>query len=256
MTDQQRIEFEANGFLTIPGALSPTELTSVRHAADAAESKWRCEPSLPGQRSDVLHQVLGPIEYDDRLLALLWHPVVFPLVRSILGDDVSMIDNDYFITPPKTKKTHAHWHHDVGLRGVYHPRSILMVKVFYLLTDVNADSGGTAMVPGSHRFPMDFKFPTVEDPAQMPGAIQMTGKAGTAYLFNGRTYHCAVNNNSDHPRRVLIYNYGHFWMKIWTGYEPSQRLIDDAIKSNDPVRKQLLGIGADPYAQSLPAQPQ
>ena len=78
----------------------------------------------------------------------------------------------------------------------------------------------------------------------------MTGKAGTAYLFNGRTYHAAVNNNSDTPRRVLIYNYGHFWMKMWQGYEPSKRLVDAAIASGDPVRKQLLGIG-DAYVTSL-----
>ena len=64
----------------------------------------------------------------------------------------------------------------------------------------------------------------------MPGAIQMTGKAGDAYLFNGRTYHCAVNNESDNPRRVLIYNYGHFWMKIWQGYEPSPRLLSPTPK--------------------------
>src|SRR5947207_4494192 len=140
MTDQQRIEFEANGFLVIPNALSSQELSDVRSAADAVEAKWRADVTLGGQRSDVLNQVLGPIEYDDRLLELLWQPKVFPLVRAILGDDVSMIDNDYFITPPRTSKTHAHWHHDVGMRGVYHPRSILMVKVFYLLSDVNADS--------------------------------------------------------------------------------------------------------------------
>jgi ectoine hydroxylase-related dioxygenase (phytanoyl-CoA dioxygenase family) len=175
---------------------------------------------------------------------------VFPLVRAILGDDAQMIDNDYFITPPRTPRTHAGWHHDVGMGGIYHPRSIVMVKVFYLLSDVTADSGGTAMVPGSHRFPSDFRFPSVEDPKAMPGAVQMTGPAGTAYLFNGRTYHAAVNNNSDTARRVLIYNYGHFWMKMWQGYEPSKRLVDAAIASGDPVRKQLLGIG-DAYGASL-----
>jgi ectoine hydroxylase-related dioxygenase (phytanoyl-CoA dioxygenase family) len=37
----------------------------------------------------------------------------------------------------------------------------------------------------------------------------MTGKAGIAYMFNGRIYHAAVNNESEHARRVLIYNYGH-----------------------------------------------
>jgi ectoine hydroxylase-related dioxygenase (phytanoyl-CoA dioxygenase family) len=151
MTEQQRIAFECNGFLVIPGALDARELADVPDAADRAEARWRADPSQPGQRSDVLHQVQAPIEYDERLLSLLWHPRVFPLVRAILGEDVSMIDNDYFITPPRTPRTHAGWHHDVGMRGVYHPRSTMMVKVFYLLTDVDADSGGTAMVPGSLR---------------------------------------------------------------------------------------------------------
>jgi hypothetical protein len=251
MNHEQRTRFETNGFLVIPGALSPDELSGVREAADAAEARWRADPSLSGTRSAVLEQVQAPIEYDDRLLALLWHPRVFPLVRALLGDDVSMIDNDYFITPPRTPRTHAGWHHDVGMGGIYHPRSIVMVKVFFLLSDVDADSGGTAMVPGSHRFPLDWKFPDVGDPREMPGAVQMTGRAGDAYLFNGRTYHCAVNNNSDCVRRVLIYNYGHFWMKIWQGYEPSERLVADAKASGDPVRMQLLGIG-DAYGQALP----
>lgn len=250
MTDEQRILLETNGFLVVRGALSPAELVGVRDAANKAEALWRSDPTRPGGRSNVLEQVLAPIEYDERLLELLWHPTMFPLVRAILGNDVSMIDNDYFITPPRTPRTHAGWHNDVGMGGVYHPRSVLMVKVFYLLSDVNANSGGTAMVPGSHRFPMDFKFPEVEDPRTMPGAIQMTGKAGDAYLFNGRVYHCAVNNDSDVPRRVLIYNYGHFWMKQWQGYEPSARLIEEANASGDPVRMQLLGIG-DAYGQSL-----
>ena len=99
------------------------------------------------------------------------------------------------------------------------------------------------MIPGSHRLPMDFEFPKVSDPKGMPGAVQMSGKAGTAYLFNGRVFHAAVNNESDSPRKVLIYNYGHHWMKIWPGYEPSQLLADWAQESGDPIKMQLLGLG-------------
>lgn len=250
MTDEQRIRFESNGFLVVPNALEGPTLAHIQAAADEAYATWQTDLSRPGGRGSVLHQVQSPIEYSPDLLRLLWHPTVFPLVRAALGEDVMMIDNDLFVTPPQTDRTHADWHHDVGMSGVYHPRSTMMVKVFFLLTDVNEDSGGTAMIPGSHRFPEGFEFPRPEDPKAMPGAIQMTGKAGDAYLFNGRVYHCAVNNDSSSPRKVLIYNYGHFWMKMWSGYEPSARLLADAEASGDPIQKQLLGIG-DAYGQCL-----
>jgi phytanoyl-CoA hydroxylase len=246
MTDEQRIFFETNGYLVIPDALDAAELARVRAAADRAEAAWRADPSRLGQRKPNLEQVQAPIEYDDVFLDLLAHPKVFPIVREMLGDDVSMIDNDYFISPPHTG-THAHWHHDVGMAGVYHPRSVLMVKVFYLLTDVSTEGGGTAILPGSHRFPMDFRLPQVENPAAMPGHKKMAYPAGTAWMFNGRMFHAALNNDTDQPRRVLIYNYGHFWMKIWQGYEPSEAL---KAKATTPVMKQLLGIG-DAYGTSL-----
>ncbi len=246
MTDMQRLSYETNGFLVLPEALSAVELKAVREAADRAEAVWRSDPSRPGARGAGLQQVQAPIEYDPVLRDLLVHPSVFPIVREILGDDVSMIDNDYFITPPH-QKSHAGWHHDVGMRGVCHPQSTLMVKVFYLLTDVPEGGGGTAMIPGSHRFHADFPLPKVDAPDDMPGKVCMTWPAGTAYLFNGRVYHAALANQTAFPRRALIYNYGHFWMKIWSGYEPSEALKAGA---QTLEMRQLLGIG-DAYGTSL-----
>ena len=141
MTEAQRLFFETNGYLVLPNALPPEELAAVRAAADRAEALWRADPTRLGLRNPNLEQVQAPIEYDAVLRNLLVHPVVFPIVRELLGEDVSMIDNDYYLSPPHTN-SHAHWHHDVGQAGVYHPRSTLMVKVFYLLTDVPEGGGG------------------------------------------------------------------------------------------------------------------
>ncbi|MGQ9890123.1 MAG: phytanoyl-CoA dioxygenase family protein, partial [Aggregatilineales bacterium] len=102
MTDAQRIAFETNGFLVIENALTPDELTDVRAAADRVEQMWRADLTLPGVRKPELEEVIAPINYDDTLLRLMWHPRVFPIVREIVGDDVSMIDNSYYITPPHT----------------------------------------------------------------------------------------------------------------------------------------------------------
>jgi phytanoyl-CoA hydroxylase len=242
MTDFERTQFDTDGFLIVREALTGEALITVQRAAERAEARWRSDTNLLGLRTPALEQVQAPIEYDDALLELLWHPTLFPMVRSVLGDDISMIDNDLFLTPPQTPWSHADWHHDVGMPGVYHPESLLMVKVFYLLTDVHPDSGGTMLIPGSHRLKTT--------PQDLDNAVQITGKAGDAYLFNGRIYHCAANNSSENWRKVLIYNYGHFWMKIWSGYEPSESLIEAAKASGDPVRCQLLGIG-DSYQQRL-----
>jgi ectoine hydroxylase-related dioxygenase (phytanoyl-CoA dioxygenase family) len=247
MTDEQRLFFEANGYLVFPNALSPEELERARAAAARAEAAWRADPSRLGLRKPNLEQVQAPIEYDDVFLDLMEHPRVFPAVREILGDDVQMIDNDYYISPPHST-SHALWHRDVGMSRIYHPMSVLMVKVFWLLTDVSPDGGATALVPGSHRFPDEVTLPKAERAGEMPGHVRMAHPAGTAWLFNGRVYHAALDNESDNPRRVLIYNYGHFWMKMWQGYEPSERLCQAA---QTPVRRQLLGIG-DAYGQRLP----
>src|SRR5262245_45349240 len=134
LSDEQRLFYETNGYLVIPGALSPEELARVRAAADRAEAVWQADPGRLGLRKENLQQVQAPIEYEDILFDLLEHPATFPLIREILGNDVSMIDNDYFISPPHTS-SHAHWHHDVGMPGVYHPRSVMMVKLFFLLED-------------------------------------------------------------------------------------------------------------------------
>jgi ectoine hydroxylase-related dioxygenase (phytanoyl-CoA dioxygenase family) len=246
MTDEQRLFFETNGYLVVPEALTPHELAAARAAADHAEALWRSDTTRLGWRKPNIQQVQAIIEYDDLFLDLMEHPRVFPLIRDVLGDDISMIDNDYFISPPRTR-AHAHWHHDVGMRGVYHPRSVLMTKAFFLLSDVREDGGCTLFLPGSHRFPMDYPLPRPETPAHMPGHVKMAYPAGTAYFFNGRLYHAASDNSSDAPRRVLIFNYGHFWMKIWQGYEPSERLRAGA---TTPIRRQLLGVG-DAYGQYL-----
>ena len=84
-------------------------------------------------------------------------------------------------------------------------------------------------------------------PVKWPHSQPMAHPAGTAFLFNGRTYHAALDNETDHPRRVIIMNYGHFWMKIWPGYEPSPALL---ARADTAVRRQLLGIG-NAYGQRL-----
>ncbi len=242
LTDEQRRLFAEQGYLVVPEALSREELAAVRREAAAAEARWRADPGLPGVRRPDLEQVLGIMEHGPALFDLLEHPRIFPMVRELIGPDVMMLDHDYFMTPPGATIPQG-WHFDFDLPGVDHPRSRLMVKVFYVLEDIPPDGGATLVLPGSHLTPGGTACPNSEVPEDLPGAVPMTLPAGSAYLINDRTYHSAGNNRSSLYRRLLIYTYGHKWMRMWDEYRPSPEL---AARAATPGRRQLLGL-TDPY---------
>lgn len=50
LTEEQRSFFDEEGYLVLPDALTPEELARARQAADAAEARWRADPTLPGVR--------------------------------------------------------------------------------------------------------------------------------------------------------------------------------------------------------------
>jgi ectoine hydroxylase-related dioxygenase (phytanoyl-CoA dioxygenase family) len=236
LTAEQRLFFEANGYLVLPEALSAEELGVLQEAADRSEDEWSADLSRPGWRRESIRQIPNIIEYDDSLLNLLEHPVVFPAVRELLGADIALLFSDYYISPPRTE-SHISWHEDAGLMGVFHPLSTMYVKAFFLLSDVGPEGGATALIPGSHKFFDSVDLPEPEDPSQMPGHVRMAYPAGTVWLFHTRCFHAALPNNSDITRKVLIYTYGHCWMKPWDGYEPSPEL--QAKAKNDTMRQLL-----------------
>ncbi len=242
ITQQQKFFFEANGYLIIEEALTAEQLERVRGACDAAEARWRADPELPGVRRWDLDQIIGILEYDPVFLEILTNPRVFPVIRDLIGPDINILDHDYFITP-EGATIHKGWHYDEGFPGVYHPRSRLMIKVFYVLQDIPPNGGGTVILPGSHTFPPEVELPNTEVPEDMPNGVRMCLPAGTAYIMHGRAYHCVGNNLSDLKRKLLIYTYGHKWMKIWDGYAASEAL---AARADTPMLRQLLCL-TDPY---------
>ncbi|RMH17706.1 MAG: hypothetical protein D6696_14990 [Acidobacteria bacterium] len=239
LSERQRLFFDAQGYLTIEDALDGAELAALRRACDRAEAAWRADPSRPGCRIPEFIEIEGILEYDPLFLELLEHPRVFPKVRAVLGTDVALIDHAYYLTPPGGELDGSAWHRDVRTPGVYHPRSTVMVRAMFALGDVGAGDGATLVLPGSHRFPDDYPLPRVARPEDMPGAVPLTCRAGGAYFFNGNLWHAPSPNRGSRSRRMVLFNYGHKWMRPWRGHEPSPAL---AARADTPMRRQLLGL--------------
>ena len=124
-----------------------------------------------------------------------------------------------------------------------------MVRVMWTLEDVGHDGGATLILPGSHRFTDDVAVPKVERPEDMPGAVALTGRAGGAYFFSGNAWHAPSHNRTDTVRRMVLFNFGHKWMRMWKGHEPSDAL---KARAHTPMLRQLLGMTGAYYAEDAP----
>jgi hypothetical protein len=242
---EERGDFARDGYRVIEGALGPAELAAARDAADEAEWRWRSDPSLPGTRIPEFLEIPGILEYHPLFFDLAEHPRVFPAIREILGTGIGLIDHSYYITPPGGRIDGDAWHTDVRTRvpGVRHQGSTMMVRAMFALDDIELDGGPTLVLPGTHRQPDEVPIPKVGLPEEMPGHVALTCRAGAAYFFHGNLVHAPANNRGTVARRVLLFNYGHKWMKMWSGHEPSPDL---AARATTPMRRQLLGLTA-PY---------
>lgn len=96
--------------------------------------------------------------------------------------------------------TEPHFHTDQKWANG-HQDYPLVCTVFFCLSDFNKENGCTMVVPGSHKIPS----PTmgqygVEAPEMLEQAVYMEVPAGTAFIFEGRTWHSEGVNTSGEVR--------------------------------------------------------
>jgi len=227
MTEAQRIEYEAQGYLVVEGGFAPDEFRLAQAAFDGAERSGGLE-DLPNR--------------DDLFIRLAEHPAFFPAVHRIVGDDAQLRSlRGVRLTPDSAGRG---WRREVaGLLGVHHPASTLSVQVSLWLDDAPGEGACIAVVPGSHRFKPDLPFPDITHIEEMPHHVALRAGAGTAVLLNGNLWQARTRNRSGAPQRLLEYTYVHCWMR--------QALPDlsphaTEVASSSHNLAQLFGIRTDP----------
>jgi ectoine hydroxylase-related dioxygenase (phytanoyl-CoA dioxygenase family) len=76
-------------------------------------------------------------------------------------------------------------------------------NMLWMLTDFSEETGGTRLVPGSHKLPANADSSV---PHTVP-SIPATGKAGSALFFDGRLWHATGQNLTDEPRIAILAYY-------------------------------------------------
>tara|TARA_Y100001934_G_scaffold11100_1_gene14101 strand:+ start:2446 stop:3225 length:780 start_codon:yes stop_codon:yes gene_type:complete len=207
LSDEDRFQFDLQGFLVIPGVLSADE---CEHYIRLADEAWPRQPGDgPMRRQNDMAKAWGQPFVD-----LMDHPVVLSYLVELMGRQLR-IDHDYCIFM-REGAPHGNLHGGPRLFESDHwyryqdgiMRNGLTVTTWNL-TDAPAGAGGFTCIPGSHKT----NFLKLVDPAvqrferDAPYVVQPTMAAGDVLIFTEALIHGTGKWHASHERRALLYKY-------------------------------------------------
>jgi len=249
LTKQQREQMDEEGHILIDDALEPFGLENVIQAWERIQAEdepgWKqavADGTVSGGYGNGpnAHTMSKVSQRDKIFFDIGSNSIMRPLLEDLLGVDVQCagVTNH---SHHAGAAAHTTWHRDWS--PWTHPTWIIKAKIFYFLDDQDEDMGCFSIVPGTHTLPdgPDREAYSGENLEQMPGMKKITGKAGSAILWNVLMYHTGTANTSNKDRRIIITSYVPFWMKTWGADRPPQNIIG---WTDTPDLRQFWGIHA------------
>ncbi len=114
------------------------------------------------------------------------------------------------------------WHSDWpfgGGGGAYiaapYPDAVFYLTTIWMLSPFSPETGGTVIVPGSHRSGIDPQTdPRVDESKSHPTEIRVTGDPGSVMMFDSRMWHAKPNNDSENPRVAMRVCFAPWWLNL------------------------------------------
>ena len=154
--------------------------------------------------------------------AWLADPKIIEVVESFFGIHSRISCTDCVINHPGNER--GYWHADWPYNQTNashiptpYPDSLLHLSTIWMLTTFNAKSGGTFILPGSHRQlenPSDGNLDGVDRDSPHPDEIQVEGCPGSVLFYDSRLWHAVAPNKSADPRVALIVRYAPWWLNL------------------------------------------
>ena len=220
------------GYCMLEGALAPAEVDALRARLFEqleAETERGVGRVLPDRKQLVVFLLNKGQVFRDMIL----HAGLHTIIRHVLGEQYLLssyhahfahpgsktaFHTDQFWMPPPTNASKetlvkpgsvtrsGNRGHHVGGDELIEPATIspaVVCNAMWMLDDFTEENGATLVVPGSH---LSGRQPDhdLDDNANWTPAV---GKAGTAVVFEGRTWHSTGENRTGNPRIGLTTNF-------------------------------------------------
>jgi ectoine hydroxylase len=221
LTDEQRRQFEDQGFLVFPALFSEDEIAPLRAAVETVAQRQGPEV-VREPEGDAVRLVYGAHTFNDAFARLSRHPRWLEPAMELMGGPVYIHQSRL---NPKAAHHGRHWawHQDYATwadrDGLAEPRAFM---VAILLDEANSANGPLMIVPGSHKRGL---IHDAVDNAESPGYTlfhitegrlaevveeggiePMIGPAGTVVISHCNIVHGSNDNITPWPRRIFYLN--------------------------------------------------
>jgi Phytanoyl-CoA dioxygenase (PhyH) len=199
------VELERDGIVVIPDFLTPGQVASMQRVFETRLRRMRWNNFDGYERTErYRHMVEDVLTMDQGFLDAALHPVVKETLAAYLGDRFELVEAKGWKSLPTRKNFHG-WHGDAWYDQAqlgYIPKE---VKLGLYLTDVR--TGAFHYVKGSHRKQHPRLFHGRDlDGVSASSVVEVTGNAGTAFLFDTSGIHRQGMPILE-PRYAVFYDY-------------------------------------------------
>ena len=233
--DEHVARVKEEGYTVIENVIPPERVAAVREdivkAVDVIEAEWaaldepdwnKCPPGTSPGISQMAHLLsLAPYFGDERMLGVargLLDPHVRIAQCEAVGGTLRPPNDDR----PLYRDWHSDWPHDLtagphsGAIAQPFPDVTMALSTVWYLNDASPQSGGTWVVPHSHR---DLRNPRgvldpIDQDAPIAGELQITAPAGSVYVQDTRCWHSVAANPGPTMRVGVVVIYAPWWLNL------------------------------------------
>lgn len=210
-------EIEEHGFTILEDVASPERVDAIRKRVREIEAETAGTPEeLAADPDHSFLRTAGLLRLDPLFRDVPIEPDVLEVVEGVLGEDFLLSTFSALDVEPH-KSNMQPLHPDDALIPLARPHeSPIGCTCMWVITPFGPHTGGTRLIPGSHRAPIDLLFS--QDAAAMDGLIQPEIAPGSVLVFDHALFHGAADNHSEEWRLGLQVSYHAGWIRPYTNW--------------------------------------
>lgn len=223
LSEEEKEKYARNGFLVIKGIEHPL-LTAAIVACDelddqvkgitrsfgdfnleASSGGWASQDGVTECYPGAIRRVRNLIDHSDTFLAVASDDTILSAVKSLIGSKFALHSKGFLMNKSPHIAGEKDWHQD----SAYFPAEATIITAWIPLQDVNEQNGCMHVIPGSHLVgPVEHTGAERHlENVDIKKSVVCPMSVGDILLMDKHTLHYTGHNDTNTPRRALLFRY-------------------------------------------------